>query len=60
VWENSYEGNSTSVKEAAVPIAEIERRSGFEFFRNLNPEIAAEVKSQNNYDDWKKAFGLSK
>ena len=60
VWENSYEGNSTSVEEAAVPIAEIERRSGFEFFRNLNPEIAAEVKSQNNYDDWKKAFGLSK
>ena len=60
VWENSYEGNSVVVKDAALPISEIERRSGFSFFRELNPAIAAKVKAQNNYEEWRKAFGLSK
>ncbi len=56
VWENTADGNKTSIEQAAVSIAEIEERSGFEFFRELNPAIAAEVKAQNNYDDWEKVF----
>ena len=56
VWENSSEGNNTSIANAAVSIAEIERRSGFKFFQNLNPEIADEVKAQKNYDAWLSKF----
>ncbi len=56
LWENSADGNKVSIEEAAVSISEIERRSGFTFFRELNPEIAAEVKSQKNYSDWKRVF----
>lgn len=59
VWENSYEGNSVVVRNAAVSISDIEERSGFEFFRELNPAIAEQVKSQNNYDEWRKPFGLA-
>lgn len=56
LWENSSNGNNTSIEAAAVPISEIERRSGFTFFRELNPEIATEVKSQKNYAAWRQVF----
>lgn len=52
LYENSSEGNSTTMSEAAVSVAEIERRSGFKFFRNLRPEIADKVKAQKNLKDW--------
>ncbi len=56
VWENSANGNTTSIEAAAVSIAEIERRSGFEFFRELNPAIADAVKAQKSYSDWQRVF----
>ena len=61
LFKNDATGNNVaSVEAAAVSIAEIEERSGFEFFRNLDPSIAAKVKAQKNYDDWAKVFGSSK
>ena len=57
LWENNYEANKVSVANAAVSIAEIEQRSGFTFFQHLRPEIAAKVKSQNNFDDWRNVLG---
>ncbi len=50
-----YENNDAEVRtprEAAVTVEEIERRSGFKFFRNILPEIADEVKQQKNLSDW--------
>ena len=56
LWENTDSANSISAEAAAVPISEIERRSGFTFFRELDPAIAAEVKSQENFSDWQRVF----
>ncbi|MBQ9138854.1 MAG: DNA/RNA non-specific endonuclease [Alistipes sp.] len=50
LFEN--ESTASDYKSAAVSIKEIESRTGFTFFRNLNPAIAAEVKSQKNVSDW--------
>ena len=52
LFENNATGAATSIRDAAVSVAEIERRSGFKFFRNLDSEIADEVKSQKNLSDW--------
>ena len=52
VFENNYTGANTTIPQAVVSVAEIERRSGFKFFRNLNPAIADKVKSQKNLKDW--------
>ena len=52
LFENNSTGASTSIKAAAVSVAEIERRTGFKFFRNLNPAIADQVKSQKNLSEW--------
>lgn len=49
LFENT--GNSP-VENAVVSVAEIEKRSGFKFFRNLPEEIADQVKSQKNLSDW--------
>lgn len=57
LWENNYEANKISVANAAVSIAEIERRSGFTFFQHLQPEVAAKVKSECNFEDWRNLFG---
>ena len=46
------ESNASDIKSAAKSIAEIEKRAGVSFFRNLNPAIAAQVKAQNNINDW--------
>lgn len=40
------------VREAACSIKDLEERSGFVFFRNLNPAVAEKVKSTFNTDDW--------
>lgn len=52
LFQNNSTGANTSIRNAAVSVAEIERRSGFKFFRNLDPSIADKVKSQNNPGDW--------
>ena len=52
IFENNSESTNASLSGAATSVAEIERRSGFSFFRNLNPAIADKVKSQCNYSQW--------
>ena len=52
LFENNENGTNSSLKNAAISVAEIERRSGFSFYRNLDPEIADEVKSQKNFSAW--------
>ena len=46
------ESSAGSYQSAVTSIAEIEKRAGVKFFRNLNPAIADKVKSQKNIDDW--------
>ena len=53
LFENNATGANTALKDAAVSVAEIESRSGFSFFRNLDASIAEEVKSQCNFNEWK-------
>ena len=52
LFENNATGANTDLKDAAVSVAEIERRSGFKFFRNLDPSIEEAVKSQNDFSAW--------
>lgn len=40
------------IRQAACSIKELEERSGFTFFRNLNPAIADKVKSTFDTNDW--------
>ena len=52
LYENNESAEFDTPQQAATTVAEIERRSGFKFFRNLNPAIADKVKSQKNLKDW--------
>ena len=52
VFENNYTGANTTIPQAVVSVAEIEKRTGFKFFRNLEPKIADKVKSQKNLSAW--------
>lgn len=52
IFENQASADNGDIRGAATSIAEIEKRTGFTFFQNLNPAIAAQVKSQNNFNDW--------
>ena len=52
VYENRESAQYDTPQQAATTVAEIERRSGFTFFRNLHPSIAEEVKNQKNLKDW--------
>lgn len=52
VFENNYTGANTTIPQAVVSVAEIEKRTGFKFFRNLDPKIADKVKQQKNLSDW--------
>lgn len=54
-WFANGTSNPDVLSNCALSIAEIERRTGFTFFRNLNPD-AADVKKQNQFSDWAK-FG---
>lgn len=50
LFENA--SNASDYKSAVVSIKEIEQRTGFTFYQNLNPAIADKVKSQKNINDW--------
>ena len=52
LYENSEKSKDATISSAATSVAEIEKRAGFKFFRNLNPAIADKVKSQNRPSDW--------
>lgn len=52
LFENTTAGASTTINQAVTSVAEIERRSGFTFFRNINPSIAEQVKSQKSLTGW--------
>ena len=52
LYENSEKSKDATMSSAATSVAEIEKRSGFKFFRNLNPAIADKVKSQSKPSDW--------
>ena len=52
LFENNTTGANTELKNAAISVADIEERSGFTFFRNLDPAIAEEVKKQCNFSAW--------
>ncbi len=52
LFENSVDSKDVEISTAATSVAEIEKRAGFKFFRNLNPSIADKVKSQNRPSDW--------
>ncbi len=52
VFENNYTGANTTIPQAVVSVAEIEKRTGFKFFRNLDPKIADKVKQQKNLSAW--------
>lgn len=49
--KDKYNAN-TSLKEHALSVAEIEKRTGFGFFRELDEKTARTVKSQNNPSAW--------
>lgn len=52
LFENNAKSQNTPMSSAAVSVAELEERSGFRFFRNINPDIADQVKQQCNLNDW--------
>lgn len=52
LYKNSEASKNTATTAAATSVAEIEKRSGFKFFQNLNPAIADKVKAQNKPSDW--------
>lgn len=51
-FENSNGGANTSMSNAACTVAEIEARTGFDYFRMLKPEVAKAVKQQKKLNDW--------
>lgn len=52
LFENSVDSKDVNISTAVTSVAEIEKRSGFKFFRNLNPAIADKVKAQKRPSDW--------
>ena len=52
LFENNESSKDVNISTVATSVAEIEKRAGFKFFRNLNPDIADKVKSQNRPGDW--------
>ena len=52
LFNNSDGDKNRTPSSAAVSVSEIESRTGFKFFCNLNPAIADRVKSQKNIGDW--------
>ena len=52
LFENNESSANIDKSSAVTSVAEIEKRAGFKFFRNLNPAIADEVKSQKRPSDW--------
>lgn len=52
LFENDESSKDVNISTVATSVAEIEKRAGFKFFRNLNPTIADKVKSQKSLSDW--------
>ena len=52
LFENDESSKDVNISTVATSVAEIEKRAGFKFFRNLNPAIADKVKAQKNPSDW--------
>ena len=52
LFKNDESSAEVNISTVATSVAEIEKRAGFKFFRNLNPAIADKVKSQKNPSDW--------
>ena len=52
VFTNDDAGAATSIESAVRSVKEIEELTGFKFFRNLDPAVAAAVKSQKNLAAW--------
>ena len=52
LFKNDESSKDVDISTAATSVAEIEKRAGFKFFRNLSPTIADKVKSQKNPSDW--------
>lgn len=52
LFKNDESSKDVDISTVATSVAEIEKRAGFKFFRNLNPAIADKVKSQNHPSDW--------
>ena len=52
LFENDESSKDVNISTVATSVAEIEKRAGFKFFRNLNSAIADKVKAQNRPSDW--------
>lgn len=52
LFTNDSDGAATSLREAACTVEEIEELTGFTFFRNLDPDVAREVKGSYDPGDW--------
>lgn len=52
-WFANSSASVGSPAEYSMSIAEVERKTGFTFFRNLSAEAAAAVKQQNDPSAWK-------
>lgn len=52
LFKNDESSKDVNISTVATSVAEIEKRAGFKFFRNLNPAIADKVKAQNHPSDW--------
>ncbi len=50
--KNSSSSNSGTLKSYTCSVAEIEQNTGYKFFPTINEQIASEVKSQHNPEDW--------
>ena len=46
IFTNDRAGGQTKLLDAACTVAEVEQLTDFTFFRNLDPAVAAEVKSR--------------
>ena len=52
LYRNDNSSASIKPTEAAMSVSDLEQRSGFTFFRNIDKSIADEVKRQCNLNDW--------
>lgn len=51
-WFENGSSSSGDLRDYACPVAEVEERTGFRFFRNLPAEAASAVKAQDNPSAW--------
>lgn len=51
-WFANSSANTGTLRSYATSVADIEQKTGFSFFRNLPPDAADAVKSQNKPADW--------